>query len=66
MFSGKYPSRENELKGYQWPASAITVNEMAKLATARELTGKPITKLMREAIAGQTIIPVLKTKILSL
>lgn len=42
--------KESNTKGYQWPASAITSQEMEILANLRERTGKPITKLIRIAI----------------
>ena len=41
---------ENEKKGYPWPASALTVNEMAILTKWREETGTPITKLLKQAV----------------
>jgi len=37
-------------KGYQWPASALTVNEMRILAEMREKTGKPISVLLQQAV----------------
>ena len=41
---------KNERKGYQWPASALTINEMAILADWREKTGTPISELIKQAI----------------
>jgi len=41
---------ENEKKGYPWPASALTVKEMAILAEWRKKTGTPITKLLRQSV----------------
>jgi hypothetical protein len=37
-------------KGYPWPASALTVNEMAILAKWREKTGTPITELLKQVV----------------
>jgi len=37
-------------KGYQWPASALTANEMRILAEMREKTGKPISVLLQQAV----------------
>ena len=63
LFSSKYPTHKvTDLKGYQWPASALTCNEMAKLTEARRITGAPITKLLRDAVAGQMLIPILKVR----
>ena len=42
--------RNPDLKGYQWPASALTVNEMAILSEWKERTGTPITQLIKQAI----------------
>jgi hypothetical protein len=39
-----------ERKGYQWPASALTKNEMKILAERRKETGIPICKLLRQAV----------------
>ncbi len=41
---------ENEKKGYSWPASALTVKEMAILVKWRKKTGTPITKLLRQSV----------------
>ncbi|MCP3966685.1 MAG: hypothetical protein GY718_10095 [Lentisphaerae bacterium] len=35
---------------YQWPASALTPNEMAILNAWRDQTGTPINELIRQAI----------------
>jgi hypothetical protein len=42
---------EHQLKGYPWPASALTKADMARLTQLRDLTGEPITKLVHAAIA---------------
>lgn len=39
-----------ELKGYQWPASALTVNEMEILTRIRKQESIPITQLLKKAI----------------
>jgi len=36
--------------GYVWPASRITKKEMAILHTWREVSGTPITELIRQTI----------------
>lgn len=41
---------ENEKKGYPWPASALTVNEMAILTEWRKKTNTPITELLRQSV----------------
>jgi len=41
---------ENDKKGYPWPASALTVNEMAILTKWRKETGTPITKLLKQSV----------------
>lgn len=38
------------VKGYQWPASALTSHEMALLGGWREKTGIPITKLLKRCV----------------
>jgi hypothetical protein len=38
------------VKGYQWPASALTSHEMALLEGWREKTGVPITQLLRQCV----------------
>lgn len=37
-------------KGYQWPCSCLTAEEMAILFRLREQTGRPISRLLREAV----------------
>ena len=37
-------------KGYPWPASSLTDNEMAVLVDVRDATGKPVTLLLKEAV----------------
>lgn len=44
-----------ELKGYQWPASALTVKEMGILYELREQETKPITQLLKEAIIALSV-----------
>lgn len=39
-----------ELKWYQWPASALTVNEMEILSRLRIQEAMPITQLLKKAI----------------
>lgn len=41
---------ENEVKGYFWPASALTRYDMAILVDLREQTGMPISKLLRQSV----------------
>ena len=41
---------QNDVRGYQWPASSLTGNEMAILADWREKTGTPISQLLKQAI----------------
>lgn len=41
---------QEEVRGYQWPASSLTGNEMAILADWREKTGTPISQLLKQAI----------------
>ena len=38
------------VKGYQWPASALTSHEMALLEGWREKTGVPITQLLKRCV----------------
>jgi hypothetical protein len=38
--------------GYQWPGSKLTREDMIKLTTLRNRTGKPITKLLHEAVSA--------------
>ena len=49
MSKGKV-NKEGVRKGYQWPASALTSNEMQILAEMREKTGMPITVLLKRAV----------------
>jgi len=37
-------------KGYSWPASALTANEMRILAELRDKTGQPISVLLKHAV----------------
>ncbi len=37
-------------KGYQWPCSCLTTEEMAILHRLREQTGRPIARLLCEAV----------------
>lgn len=37
-------------KGYQWPCSCLTAEEMAILFRLREQTGRPISWLLRDAV----------------
>ena len=37
-------------KGYGWPASALTHVEMAVLADVKRETGKPVSRLLKEAV----------------
>ena len=37
-------------KGYPWPASALTANEMRILVEMRDKTGKPISILLKHAV----------------
>ncbi|MCK5615082.1 hypothetical protein KAR91_75160 [Candidatus Pacearchaeota archaeon] len=39
-----------ERRGYQWPASALTGQEMAILNGWRERTGVPISELLKQAV----------------
>ena len=41
---------EKVRKGYPWPASALTDNEMRILAELRDKTGKSITKILQQAV----------------
>jgi len=40
----------DELKGYQWPASALTRNDMKILCEWHRKTGTPISQLLKQAI----------------
>ncbi|QTA83842.1 Uncharacterized protein dnl_62610 [Desulfonema limicola] len=46
----EYIKTEDDRKGYQWPASALTVNEMAILNNWRKQTKTPINELLRQAV----------------
>jgi hypothetical protein len=37
-------------KGYQWPCSCFTAEEMAILFRLREQTGRPISRLLCDAV----------------
>lgn len=37
-------------KGYQWPCSCLTAEEMAILHRLREQTGRPISRLLCDAV----------------
>lgn len=37
-------------KGYPWPASSLSDNEMAVLVDVRDATGKSVTILLKEAV----------------
>ena len=37
-------------KGYQWPCSCLTAEEMAILFRLREQTGRPISRLLCDAV----------------
>ncbi len=41
---------EGVRKGYSWPASALTSNEMRILAEMRDKTGKPVLILLNYAV----------------
>ena len=41
---------EGVRKGYPWPASALTSNEMRILVELRDKTGQPITTILRQAV----------------
>jgi hypothetical protein len=38
--------------GYPWPGSKLTREDMIKLTELRNRTGKPITKLLHEAVTA--------------
>jgi hypothetical protein len=38
--------------GYPWPASKLTREDMIKLTELRTRTGKPLTKLLHEAVCA--------------
>jgi hypothetical protein len=41
---------QEEIRGYQWPASALTGEEMEILASWKEKTGTPISHLLKQSI----------------
>jgi len=43
------PAADNDRMGYQWPASRLTAEDMAKLHKIRLRTKKPINQLLHEA-----------------
>ncbi len=58
----KYKARkqESDLKGYQWPASKLDVEDMEMLSQLRAETKKPITVLLHEAVEAlyaATMVP---------
>jgi len=44
------PRNDNRRMGYQWPASRLTAEDMAKLHEIRVETKKPINQLLHEAV----------------
>lgn len=44
------PDPQYMLKGHRWPASRITKADMIKLTELRDQTGRPITRLLHEAV----------------
>jgi len=42
--------KESPRKGYAWPSSALTTNEMRILKEMRDKTGMPISQLLRQAV----------------
>ena len=54
---------KNEVKGYPWPASALTVCEMAILVDLRERTGTPICKLLQQSV---NVMDTMKTALLKI
>lgn len=44
--------QSNPPLGYPWPASRLTREDMMKLTELRNLTGKPITLLLHEAVSS--------------
>jgi hypothetical protein len=44
--------KDNGRMGYQWPASRLTVEDMAKLHEIRVATKKPINQLLHEAVCS--------------
>lgn len=43
------PAADGDRMGYQWPASRLTAEDMAKLHEIRLQTKKPINQLLHEA-----------------
>ncbi len=41
---------KDKRKGYQWPASNITIADMEVLVKQRKRTGKPISYLLHDAV----------------
>jgi hypothetical protein len=37
-------------RGYPWPASALTGDDMAVLVALRETTGRPITQMLSQCV----------------
>ena len=54
---------ENEVKGYPWPVSALTVREMAILVDLRERTGTPICRLLRQSVSAMNTMKTALLKI---
>jgi hypothetical protein len=46
------PAPDQVLKGYRWPASRLTRADMEKLCDLRDQTGRPLTKLLQEAVSA--------------
>jgi hypothetical protein len=44
------PDFESAERGYSWPASRLTFDDMEKLAMLNAATGLPMTKLIHEAV----------------
>jgi len=49
---GRTDLAPNTGKGYQWPASRLTVGDMQMLDRLRADTGRPITQLLHEAVSA--------------
>lgn len=47
-----YATDQSPRKGYQWPASALTEDDMRKLHDLREQTNAPIALLLHEAVSA--------------
>jgi Fe-S-cluster containining protein len=52
VYTPPEPEPESELKGYPWPASRLTVEDMEMLTQLRKQTKKPITVLLHEAVSA--------------